>query len=172
MDEREKARFWTKAQQTETCWVWTHGLDPKGYGLFAHKGKTVRAHRAAYELVNGEIPEDLYVCHTCDNRKCINPDHLWVGTQKDNVVDAIKKKKFRLGRYSKYTGVRYRTESKRDTSKKWVAYKCICRTKNRKQINIHIGSFLTEMEAAKAVDKYKVEVMGINYGLNFPEDYN
>lgn len=164
MDEREKARFWTKVEDTRTCWNWRSSFSRNGYGVFGFKGKSLKAHRVAYELVNGKIPQGLNVLHTCDNPKCINPDHLWVGTQGDNVVDICKKKRFRLGKYSQYRGVKFRPEVKKDTSCKWTAYVSI------KDKVKNLGSYKTEEEAARAVDKYKIEKLGINYGLNFEKE--
>jgi hypothetical protein len=74
------------------CWEWTSSISsPSGYGKLDFKGKTVSAHRASYKVFKGEIPKGKHICHSCDNRKCVNPDHLWVGTAKDNVHDMIKK---------------------------------------------------------------------------------
>lgn len=74
------------------CWEWKAKISPFGYGQFATtKGKTWQAHRFSYQLYKGGIPKNMCVCHTCDNRRCVNPNHLWVGTRNDNIQDMIKK---------------------------------------------------------------------------------
>lgn len=91
-----KKRFFTKVNKTASCWLWTARLYKDGYGVFevttAYKEtKKVRAHRYSYELHKGPIPPGMLVCHTCDNPLCVNPDHLWLGTNKDNSDDKIRK---------------------------------------------------------------------------------
>ena len=78
-------------EETNGCWVWTGSCNQKGYGLISVAGRLTKAHRAAYQCYVGEIPTGLFVCHTCDNRKCINPSHLFVGTHRDNMRDMVKK---------------------------------------------------------------------------------
>ena len=76
------------------CWNWIGSKDRDGYGVFGHhRNKQIRAHRASYELHIGEIPKEMMVCHSCDNPSCINPQHLFVGTAKDNTQDMIKKQR-------------------------------------------------------------------------------
>jgi len=73
------------------CWEWTGLKHPTGYGLYTRDGVTYRAHRWAYEHVNGSIPEGGVIMHTCDRPSCVNPDHLRVGTHNENRADCVAK---------------------------------------------------------------------------------
>jgi hypothetical protein len=86
-------RFWSKVDRKgpEECWPWLAGKSPSGYGSFSIKLRGFRAHRVAYELEIGPIPEGLIVRHKCDNPACCNPNHLEVGTNRDNTQDAIRR---------------------------------------------------------------------------------
>lgn len=83
-------QFWAKVEKGMSCWVWQGarkseaGLD---YGQFYYKGKRLASHRVAWELTNGIIPKGLCVLHKCDIPSCVNPDHLFLGTRKDNIAD-------------------------------------------------------------------------------------
>jgi hypothetical protein len=90
-------RFWEKVdvRGPDECWEWTAARHLQGYGRFwigSHaEGKTHRAHRVAWELENGPVPDGLDVCHHCDNPPCCNPRHLWLGTNQDNLRDCSAK---------------------------------------------------------------------------------
>ena len=73
------------------CWLWTGSHNKTGYGYLHAYGGLVLAHRFSYMLHKGPIPDGLFVCHACDVRDCVNPDHLWLGTQTDNMHDASVK---------------------------------------------------------------------------------
>lgn len=86
-------RFWSKVDRgrPDACWNWTAQIDRDGYGRFRYGGKKRGAHQVSYMLCVGEIPEGLFVCHSCDNPRCVNPAHLWVGTALDNNRDKVRK---------------------------------------------------------------------------------
>lgn len=87
-------RFWRFVVKGPGCWAWTSAKTTFGYGLInegGRGGKTLRAHRLSWELHNGPIPDGLCVLHLCDNPECTRPDHLWLGTRHENILDASKK---------------------------------------------------------------------------------
>lgn len=91
MDEID--RFMQSVDKTDNCWNWTRGKtgNQQRYGACYLHHKKERAHRVAWELFNGEIPDGMCVCHTCDNPLCCNPNHLFLGTHADNMQDKSHK---------------------------------------------------------------------------------
>lgn len=81
--------FWgfVKKADGDECWAWQSCIANNGYGLFSSKGRRQSAHRYSYELHYGPIPKGMCVCHKCDNKPCVRPDHFFLGTHKDNAVD-------------------------------------------------------------------------------------
>jgi len=84
------------------CWAWIAHVDPSGYGKFKINGEMKLAHRVSYELYTGTIPDGMFVLHKCDNRICVNPAHLFLGTHQDNMDDM--KNKGRSSRESRNKG--------------------------------------------------------------------
>lgn len=87
-------RFWSKVDKSthpSGCWEWTASLNMYGYGQFGFRGTVVAAHRVAWELTYGPVPDGLCVCHRCDNRKCVNTAHLFVASQAANMRDMAVK---------------------------------------------------------------------------------
>mgnify|MGYP000998694190 FL=1 len=103
LSEPTIARFWTKVDVREPgeCWPWTAAVRSRTcqYGVLKVDGTVRLAHRLSFEIAYGEVPDGLFVCHTCDTPRCVNPAHLFAGSAQDNAVDAVQK-----GRMNPLTG--------------------------------------------------------------------
>ena len=94
-------RFFAQVQKTDSCWIWVGGKDKNGYGSFKGEHEGVlhdRAHRYSYHYHKGLIGKGMYVCHACDTPKCVNPDHLFLGTARDNAIDRSMKGRYRVAK--------------------------------------------------------------------------
>lgn len=92
--EQRIAKFWSRVDKSageDACWIWTAAPDQYGYGRMYWRGRNYPAHRIAYEVTHGDIPDGLWVLHRCDNPPCVNPAHLFLGTRQDNVDDMMQK---------------------------------------------------------------------------------
>lgn len=158
-------RFLKHINKTDGCWEWTASINHSKYGLFWLDGKYHKAHRIAYELWNGVIPDGLLVRHKCDNRKCVNPQHLETGTHQDNSNDAVERNRQAKGE---------QLSSLRRGEKHWSTKhpeKVASRERHGKSklkeddiVEIRVlAVFFTQLELA---DIYKVSRRNINRILN------
>lgn len=94
--ERTKKRILKSVYiDDKDCWIWTGGKHRQGYGSIGFYNKPSLAHRISWIVFKGEIPTGIKICHKCDVTSCVNPEHLFLGTQKDNVTDCVEKGNFR-----------------------------------------------------------------------------
>lgn len=101
MDEAESRRairFWQRVTKTDACWLWSGPVFGDGYGAATGlNGRVARAHRVAWRITHGPIHEGAQVLHRCDVRRCCNPDHLWLGTNDENMADMVAKGRAAIG---------------------------------------------------------------------------
>lgn len=90
-DRFDEAGFWSRLMHRDGCMVWSGSKNRHGYGTVRYKGRCLLVHQLSWILKNGPIPEGMCVCHSCDNPTCGKPDHLWLGTHKENMDDMTRK---------------------------------------------------------------------------------
>ena len=146
---RSKKQFEANYEKTPGCWEWNGVIGTRGYGKVGTKSL---AHRRAYEYRHGLIPKGMYVCHRCDNRKCVNPDHLFLGSCQENLQDMTDKGRRARGskiassilteekvleiRQNRLLGHEYQSLSIR-YGISWYLVRCIC--KNRQWKHVPLG---------------------------------
>lgn len=134
-----ECQFWANVNKTDSCWLWIAGGHKFGYGEFRDNGKLIRAHRFSYELHNGAIPANKSILHHCDNPRCVNPDHLYAGTQAENTRDMIVRDRAGVLSFSDVADIRMRLAKKESCASIGRAYgvtgACIVLIKNGKSHN-------------------------------------
>lgn len=142
MTPKRIAKFWMKVKKIPNgCWEWQASTNKNGYGRFQIHPKTYKAHRISYFLIHGDIPADKVVCHRCDNPRCVNPFHLFLGTCKENTHDMISKGRLNRFRGSD-KGISFRKETGKWRARYMQDYK-----------NILVGEFDTREDALAALEK-------------------
>ena len=121
--------FWSKVDKSgptmlgmvTPCWVWTRATNDNGYGVAWISGRTVLAHRHTWDTAVGPIPDGLKVLHRCDNPPCVRPDHLFVGTQADNNLDADRKNRSTVRSGERNINAKLTEEIVRSSRPRWAA---------------------------------------------------
>lgn len=147
---KEQLYRFIKDFNPEHCWDFQGYVHKSGYGRIKLNQKYFYAHRYSFEVHNGPIPEGLCVCHKCDNRKCVNPNHLFFGTQQENIADMCRKK--RNKKHEKHHNAR------------------LTMTKAREIRNLCSEKKLSHTEIAKLFGVKREAISKIHQGIRWKED--
>lgn len=142
MNDKNWRNFWKKVNKTTTCWLWTGSLN-RGYGRFGVDGKLKYAHKLIYEQTYGILPKGKQLDHICRARACVNPTHLEIVSNRENVSRG-KRSKLNTSKTSVFTGVSWNTKRKRWEARFYVNGKYLA-----------LGMFKNELDAAKAYENAK-----------------
>ena len=112
LDKKDLERFWSKVKigNIDDCWPWIAGLSGNGYPQINIKGKIVKPSRLSWNMVNGDIPKGKIICHTCDNKLCVNPKHLYAGSHSDNLNDRQNRNPVTVEEYGRHKPKLYKGE--------------------------------------------------------------
>ena len=157
LNEEFIERFWAKVNKKsdDECWEWTASGSNKGYGRIRVKGKMYKAHRVSWTIHQGEIPEHnsyhgMCVCHKCDNPSCVNPAHLFLGTNKENAEDRKRKERGEAFPGEKNGSHKLTEKQVVEIREKYIPYKYILR-----QLAEEYGVHLTEIHHIVKYKKWK-----------------
>lgn len=154
----EQCRLLSRIKIENGCWIYTGPTNWHGYGKTTFKGKTERVHRISYLIFKGPLKKGKIVCHSCDNKLCINPEHLWLGTYKENMQDALKKgrmKKPFLGKKHTQETLTLMQKNRRKPDKRGEKHH---RNKLKNEDVFEIRKMLQDgFTQSEIADKYKVD---------------
>jgi hypothetical protein len=137
-----KERFFEKVYKTSDCWIWTGALTKSGYGHMVVNGKVIDSHRISYELFHGKIPDGMLIMHSCDNKKCVNPDHLKIGTYSENMKDWHSKNPHKISENCTFKGQKHTDNTRSKLSKLALGNKwCVGRKLSQKITRDSAGRF-------------------------------
>lgn len=126
-------RFAAKVVASDSCWEWTAAVSQFGHGRVRFRGRDAMAHRVAYEIAKGPIPDRMFVCHHCDNPRCVRPSHLFIGTHDDNMRDMAEKGRSRTGS-KPHSHCKYGHPLSEANRLRWTDGRARCRTCHERRL--------------------------------------